>query len=344
METKKEIFQYHQYLKKCMKNPQLFIELTSKCNFRCFYCNSINSPRKQFMDEQLFYHIVDQIHELTNQQVRLHMDGEPTLHKKFEEFAHAINSRGHVIALATNGSLLKENYLDIEMHIIVNLSCSKEELAGRTNMDFDKYIKILSSYVKSWLRHYCKQNINYCLYHTREDRMSSERLQAKYDFVLSFLRLCGFNGNIELKNNSPNLFIHRKEGGGIFQISQSNVASGGLYPNTAGITIKRDLPKDVGFCDSPWKRLIILSNGQLGYCCIDLSGSLAYTDPSEIWNSSVKTLWMNNEKINKIRAEMLSNKINHSVCQLCLDRISSRELRVPFQLTFKEFCSENSYV
>jgi hypothetical protein len=109
----------------------------------------------------------------------------------------------------------------------------------------------------------------------------------KYLFVEKFINKCGFEKN-DIDRESNIMFSFRKKDGTAFQICKANIASGGLYPNTDNREFACKLNRGFGFCDSPWKRLAVLANGQLVYCCVDLSGSLAYTQPKEIFNKSLK--------------------------------------------------------
>jgi sulfatase maturation enzyme AslB (radical SAM superfamily) len=67
----------------CQNDPQIFIELSSICNFQCFYCESPNHGRKSQMDDETFHRVVEQVCRMTTQPIRLHCDGEPTVHAKF---------------------------------------------------------------------------------------------------------------------------------------------------------------------------------------------------------------------------------------------------------------------
>lgn len=328
---------YNEYLQYCMHHLQVFIEISSKCNFRCFYCKSKDSKRKIFMSDDLFYHIIDQLDGLTDQPIRLHMDGEPLLHKKFPEYARAINARGHKIALATNGSLLKKEYLDIDMSVLVNLSVSREELRKRSLMNFETYIKTLSGYVESWKKTGGRQNIIFGVYTSGADRAAPERLQEKSRFLQYFLQQCGISHGQDFDYAGKNLFSFRNQGGGSLRLAHFHITSGGVYPSTEKQPLKSSLPDSRGFCDSPWKRLVILADGRLAYCCLDVTGSLAYTQPGEIWRAPIKTLFWDHPAISSVRADFLSARVQHPTCRLCLNRIPSRTFEAGFQVPFDSF-------
>jgi hypothetical protein len=76
---------------------------------------------------------------------------------------------------------------------------------------------------------------------------------------------------------NTNWYPYRKRNGYRFRLSARNIASGGMYPDTEA-KMPVELPREFGFCDSPWKRLV-LSDGRLQPCGLDRKGSLAYTAP-----------------------------------------------------------------
>jgi len=90
-----------------LHNPEVLIEITSVCNFACTYCSSPFGERKKaHMPMDLFIHIANQLPGLTKQNIRMHVDGEPTMHPNFAEMVQYLNSKDFGVSLATNGSLL----------------------------------------------------------------------------------------------------------------------------------------------------------------------------------------------------------------------------------------------
>lgn len=328
---------YNEYLQYCMNHLQVFIEISSKCNFRCFYCKSKDSKRKMFMHDALFYHIIDQLDGLTDQPIRLHMDGEPLPHRKFSEYARAINGRGHKIALATNGSLLKKEYLDIDMSVLVNLSVSREELRKRSLMDFETYIKTLSGYVENWKASGGRQNLIFGVYTSRADRSAKDHLQEKSRFLQYFLQRCGIGHVQNFDYSEKTLFSFHNQGGGSLRLAHFHIASGGVYPSTEKQPLKNSLPNTLGFCDSPWKRLVILADGRLAYCCLDVTGSLAFTHPDKIWRTPIKRLFWDHPAISSVRTDFLSARVQHPTCRLCLSRMPARTFEAGFQVPFDSF-------
>ncbi len=83
------------------------IEVTTHCNFQCFYCAGRDMPQKH-MDWALFGRLLAAIppgrHEIS-----LQGEGEPTTHPRFWDMVEAVRSRGCVPYTITNGS-----HVDVE--------------------------------------------------------------------------------------------------------------------------------------------------------------------------------------------------------------------------------------
>lgn len=307
----------------CIDDPQLFIEITSVCNFKCSYCFSQASDRKGYMTEELFYSIIDQIADLTSQPVRLHNDGDPTVHPKFYEFAKAINDRGHSIVLVTNGFKLKPEYLSLQMSLGINLSTSPEELKSRTSVSFEKYLQVLSKYLESWYKDGVNQNISLNIYLNALERADPLRIKVKVDFAEDFLKSAGIK-KYKKEENGRTVILATNSAEAKVSINLSRIASGGLYPETQNKT-PVTLDRGYGFCDSPWKRLVILYDGSIQPCCLDLFGTLAMSEPRKVFDEPIKNIWKRNQKLDTLRSDFLKGKVNHETCKVCLDRIQSRE-------------------
>ncbi len=309
---------YRDYLAEHLPRPVVHVEITSKCNFRCDYCISPHSPRtKEFMAPELFAHILPQLDGLTTEPLRFHIDGEPTLHPHFHEFARQANARGHRIALATNGTALKPDYLGLELNLRIHLSTSPAELATRSNLPFETYITKLSDYVRAWTEADSPQYIGLFLYYEQEDAGAVARNEYRSEFLRGFLERCGLDPDAP-SSKPVARYLHRKPDGYSMSIRQSAIARGGVY----GKADDGDLaPSRHGFCDSAWKTLAILADGRVSYCCVDLTGATAYTEPGEIWETPLRDLWLRHAAIDRVRNETLAAEIHNPTCQSCLTSV-----------------------
>lgn len=315
-------------LNKFASNPTVMFELNSQCNFQCHYCRSPKSKRqKSFMSPELFRHLLPQLKDITNLPLRLHNDGEPTLHPQFLELALETNRAGHRIALATNGSNFKKEFLQIDMDVIVNISCSEKELRWRSEMGFSSYISKLAQYIVDWKDSSSTQDIYYKIYSSIIERNNSATTEMKKKFAVDFLYLLGLHRDGAWSGDEMyRQYEYRKPRGGCFTLAFQPLAEGGLYPNISGCQQAGELlPQELGFCDSAWKVLSVLSDGAVCFCCVDITGETAYTQPNEIWDKSLKDIWLTHPKISKFRENFLAGKVNLPICRKCLDSVCNRE-------------------
>ena len=326
--------EYSDALESFLKDPTIMIELNSKCNFYCNYCRSENSARqKSFMKPELFRHLLPQLKDMTTQPLRFHVDGEPTLHPQFLELALEANKAGHKISLATNGSNLKKEFLQIDMSPVINISCTAEELKQRSSINFTKYIAKIEQYIHDWNEVDNVQNISLKIYTSGLERANGNIIENKKTFASEFVSRLKFADTSNWEGNENyERFEYRKDAGNIFSLSFQPLTEGGLYPNLSGFGFGgKELSKDRGFCDSAWKTLSILSDGSVCFCCVDVTGETYYTKPEEIWSNTLKEIWLDHPRIKRLRKEFLSGKISLPICRQCLETSAHRE-----QYIFKE--------
>jgi len=297
-------------------DPQVLIEITSKCNFACDYCSSAFLARKKVdMSRELFEQVARQLPALTTKRVRLHIDGEPTLHPRFHEIVSLLNEKGLKVGLATNGSLLKPEWLDLDMELVITVSTDPAEFATRNNkLDFDAYSACVAEYVHAWARSDSPQKLMLQLIHNHagfESGQADERWGSSRD---DFIQRAGLAEHCQPEADRPWAF--RKASGHAAILIKYPIAVGGLYP-VAGEVIEYP-PVKRGFCDSAWKRLAVLADGRVSYCCVDLSGGTAYTDPDDIWNKPLREIWLEHPHIREVREGFARGDVLDSICKTCL--------------------------
>ena len=216
------------FLEDCLDDPVVHVEITSLCNFHCFYCISPDSPRvKQFMDYDLFAHILPQLRGLTAEPVRLHIDGEPTLHPRFADMVALANGAGHRVALATNGSTLDpDRMLGHQMNLRIHVSHSPANLARRSKLPYATYLRKLTGYLKAWHASESDQYLDLNLYYERGELPREPDAAARYqtEFAAGFLRDAGLLGADQALPPLP-FAAHNKAGRSV-HLQASAVASG----------------------------------------------------------------------------------------------------------------------
>lgn len=302
-------------LQERMLNPEVLIEITSRCNFACDYCTSPFKDRpKADMTMELFQHIVKQLPGITARDIRLHVDGEPTMHAQFREMVQLVNERGMRVALATNGSRLDPSMLELNIWMTITVSTTPEEFKTRhKKMDFDKYVETVTNYVREWGRRDNKQVLMLQFIHGRPDQPDAD-LKRQMAMVERFIEQAELKQNSVWKPEDPTLFW--KSATSSVRTLKYDIVGGGLYPINGQLVVPK--VTDVGFCNSPWQRLTILCDGRVGFCCVDLSGKATHTEPGEIWEKPLVELWRDHQKVQHIRQEFTQGRVSEDICRKCL--------------------------
>ena len=312
---------YRAYLTTMQRHPALLIEITSKCNFFCDYCISPNSPRtKGLMSMEMFTHIVDQAAGLAKDGIRLHLDGEPTIHPQFHAMAKMVNERGLRVWLASNGSTMKPEYLDLDMDIRVYLSLTPAELKRRANINFDTYWRRLAAYLKAWYNSESKQQIFFTIYFNPGEASDDPLVIAdKNGKLKEFLQQAEvFDESWNDRDLMSEFSISNRAGYRFFSEKILIVVDA-----VHGNQVKLNPPVTRGFCDAAWNTMAILNDGRVSHCCSDLTGGTAYTEPDDIWRVPLRELWENHPRIKAAREELLSLRVTNSTCQKCLSSYGS---------------------
>lgn len=303
-------------------NPVVLIEITSICNFACGYCVSPMKLReKQQMSLDTFRRVIEQVATITTNPIRLHIDGEPTSHPHFKEMALLVNRHGLPVWLATNGSRLDASFLDIWMDPLISMSTSRDELAKRhSKLDFDRYVDRIADYTAAWARSRARQNLNFQILYYRQETAEAEAAyrQGKNAFLVEFCHRAGlYDACVEATSVDEEVYcLRRSLHPGEVSFLKQPVSTGGLYP-VDGKMVGRQRAT-AGFCDSPWRQLVIHSNGTLGACCVDLSGGTSFATAEEMATMPLKELWESGPQIAAMRDNFLHGRVERDVCQRCL--------------------------
>lgn len=310
--------QYRLQLAEFAMNPAVMMELSSLCNYHCDYCRSpISDRQKSYMDRELFDHILPQLTGFTKRRLRLHIDGEPMLHPEFIDIALAANRAGHRLAIASNASRLSNEMLPVAMDLYVHLSTSEEEHSRRSPANFGPYVDKIRKYCAGWLAGPYDQNIHLKIYFNGIESVNAELMEAKRAFVAEFTASLG----LEWSEN----FAVRNPAGRELRIVFQQTTEGGLYPDISGFVRPCDLPRNRGFCDSPWKILGIHSDGAVGFCCVDITGKTIFTEPQEILDKPLAWIWQQHPGILEAREKFLAGRVDLPICRDCLDTSANRE-------------------
>jgi molybdenum cofactor biosynthesis enzyme MoaA len=127
------------------------IELTTVCNFSCFYCAGRDMAQRH-MDMAVFSQILDRLPAGGGVTVSLQGEGEPTLHPQFWEMVDAVRAQGHHTYTITNGTRVDVAQFDAGLSSvgvsIDTLDPQEAERIGRFNLpkvlaNFEALFKVM---------------------------------------------------------------------------------------------------------------------------------------------------------------------------------------------------------
>lgn len=338
---------YPDYLSRTKENVQVSIELASVCNFHCYYCQYPQMERKkELITDKMFYHLADQLKDIGKNAVGVNWAGESTLHPKFIEYTKYLNNMGLKIALPTNGSKLSSKLFEVDFAWIqLYLDKSAEDFKKRSNMSYEKHINRILDFTKEWLRNDSKVRLRYWIQKTKTDTLDSANLLAKYDFLKWFVSQLGLTDKLQLDFSNRVIAEFKKTNGGVLQIGQMPILSGGIFPVTDDNPAAEfnHQNRGFGFCDSAWKHTKVTNDGRLTLCCQALEGKTIFSEPEEIWKKSIKDIWLNHEEVERFRSHMLRGELIYDVCRQCLDAFPNRELYHPHHLLYEKKVQKYSF-
>jgi len=112
------------------------LEITTRCNFSCFYCAGRDMPQRDMAWER-FVGIVDAIAK-PRVTVSLQGEGEPSLHPRFWDMVAHVKLRGHVPYTILNGSRVDADRIAANLPTVAvsvdTLDPAEAERIGRHNL------------------------------------------------------------------------------------------------------------------------------------------------------------------------------------------------------------------
>ena len=248
--------------------PNLLIEPTNRCTFRCIFCptgdknllKEVGRPLGD-MSLELFKKIVCDLQTFPDKLERIHLykDGEPLLNPKLPEMIKHLKEADvcNEVSTTTNVSLLTEELaikliesgLDSIRISVESMSNEGYRKLTRSKCDFDEVkqkVELLDN-VKRDLR--CKNPsiftkiIDFNL--TDQEKKNFYEEFSKISDEIDIIIPVNWNGS------------HRKD----FTLGQKNYA----------VKDKKNLLQQREVCPRPWYTMAINFNGQVSICCIDWS-------------------------------------------------------------------------
>lgn len=120
---------------------RIYIEITSRCNLSCSFCQETKRP-PSFMSVEQFKHVLEQITPYTNY-VYLHVKGEPLLHPQIEDILKLCREYKLTVNLTTNATLIKQRLPILLEHPVHQINVSLHSADDNDCIDMSEYISNL---------------------------------------------------------------------------------------------------------------------------------------------------------------------------------------------------------
>ena len=291
--------------------PVVMIEPTNICNLKCPLCPTGNGTLKRqkgYMDFSVFEKIIDEIKDRAFMVV-LWNQGEPFLNKDFLKMIKYASDNGLFTLTSSNLNIMPDaedltnSVLD---SIIVSLDGIKQETYNkyRINGELPKVIENTQKIVKAKKKLKRKNPLirwQFLVMKHNENEIEEIKKLAKELEVDSLeLKTVQIYSKDDIKNFLPLNPRYRR-----YKIRNEN------FELKFGIKNR---------CRRIWTNAVINWDGEVAICCFDKDvehkiGNIKDSTLSEIWK---------NEKIRKIRNQILKNRKSIAICRNCGESVKLR--------------------
>lgn len=273
---------------KLKKQIALIIEICSKCNLSCNFCDLHSNKvkglddQKGIMDEKLYYKIIEDISNLGYKLKALHFHGwgEPLIQKKLPEMIHYAYKKGvaEKYVLITNGTLMNEKMFDKLL-----VSGLDEIRISLDTVDPEQYVKIKGRNLLQRVLY----NIDYAI--------SKISTQTKMNLYIKIPGTAS-DSSFGIRNEDTQKVINKFK-----NINNPNVS---IILQPLVVTINENI-RNYKPCEQVFYTSIVRFNGSVCACCVDIYdnlkiGNIAKQSLSEI---------LNGEKLRQIRKIHIENRI-----------------------------------
>jgi len=284
----------------------LMIEPTNMCNLRCLFCTQDESPRpKGMMKLEDFKKIVSFLPGSV-EEVQLHFAGESVLNQDLPEMVSVLKNRGIKTILSTNGTLPFGFYKKIIDSGLDRLIVSFD---GATKEVYEKY-RQGGTFKKV----------------TENIKKISEKKGRKTEIVIQF---------IVMRHNEDQVDMIKKLAGDLgvdtlwLKSASLNIGCSDLLQTDIIKNAKDFLPENLEYSryyfkdgklinkdkplSCPWIfRTVVLWNGDVTVCCVDLDG---YAVLGNVFKDGGLKKILTSKKYNDARKKILKNELK--ICKNC---------------------------
>lgn len=286
---------------------RMSIEITNACNHRCVFCpcRDLNRPRR-FIDESLFYRLVDEGYSLGVRELAFHILGEPLLNKNLAKYIEYAKHTGYTyVYLTTNGALLTPERLheivDAGLDSIkfsINAGTPSGYLAVHGNDDFEQV----------------RQNLIYC-------NAYRKNVGGKFNIFISCVVT---NRTVSEIPKFKEIFSDCADDIAFYDIlNRGGSISDDIRLNAAADVDEQENSSDLYFCQQPFNAICVTAEGILAPCCMD--GDLHY-NMADLHETALADALYSTE-FSAFRKMHIEKRFSETFCEECL-RSESQWIRV----------------
>ncbi len=313
------------------KIKEIFIEITSHCNFNCSFCpNSIMKRPRGFMSAELFGKVVTEIAENNlAEQIAFHLMGEPLLHPEFIPFLKSAANKKQKIHLISNISLIDEKMIEPILRYVDVLEISLQsydqasfEQRKAKKITYDKYLDLIKYLLDKKYFYGSKTKIKISLIENslnvfknfKKDIQlidSSEKMQNFFEGQWTeYFQALAAKYRLTYKP------LHKYKYHNFAQQFLPDVVFATRWTTTWGNNMtagQKVIPAVLAKCDGLSGQLGILWNGDVVPCCGDYDGRVV------LGNLQTDTLTdvLNSELARKMRSGFRIGQLIHPYCRGC---------------------------
>ncbi len=280
------------------------LEPTNFCPMSCRMCPRTEYMTRKigYMDFELYRKIIDQTKGYT-QYLSMQMFGDSVFHPKIWEMTDYAEAHGIKVFLSTNNTSMTKEKVDAMLKS--NLSYLNLSLDGTNDETYKFYRGPRASYELALknTEYICKRKVELGL--------------KKPHITIRMIKM-------KLTETEYQNFKNKWEGTpGIDSVTIKGFSTyGGMYSGINDAAF--DTQKSARFkqptmypCRDPWVNLIVLWDGRVVVCCIDVDG---YNVVGDLRTQSIEEIW-NGPKMRELRRQHITGKYgDNKFCKYCRER------------------------
>lgn len=288
------------------------LETINKCNARCAMCAIEEWTREnKYMNDDLFAKIANELISYAEviERISIFLGGEALLDKKLEQRIFNLLKNGiKNIYFTTNGSLLDKDRAKSILEsgvtqVDISIDSLKKEIYEkiRVNLNFDSTLKNVLNFIALRDSGNYKTRIRIRI---TEMLCNREDMQSMEEFWKGVLNL----------NKGDRVYAKRLNTKFVdTNVSASNARFIGMEDYA------KDFERAINYntlpCYALWNTAVILSDGRVGMCCVDMGRNVIFGD---LKKQSLKEVWQDSKTLLNMRERHLKyGRGSYDVCKNC---------------------------